>query len=384
MITVSIEAARNILSSVHGFTMMKSGIEGTLEIFGKHQCVQSDPIEVMGTNADLTLHSRISDYKQKYLDELLYENRNLFEYYLKAFSIQPMEKYPFFCYLRNQLSQKHASFFTKYERETNTLLEMMESEPVASRDITGWEKPQGERIPLPRMILGRLWACGKTLIHHRKGAIKYYTLSDDIVPQKYLYEVPDEECIKEMVRILVRAARLVSPSGCAELWHFVGNTQKVRILLKTLEKEGDIFQLQINGYRNKLIAPVEDKEIWESPYSLNTDFIRFLAPLDPLNWNRALFKAIYEIEYSWEAYKKPKDRKYGYYCLPILYNGDIVGLIEPFFRKKDRIIEIRSFHVLKVDFDRTKFKNALNEELQRFSENLKAKGLEFKCNLEIS
>ncbi len=378
MIAVSAKAAQNTLSEVHGFTMMKSGIEGTLEIFKKHQCVQSDPIDVLGTNADLTLHSRISDYKQKYLFKLLYENRSLFEYYCKAFSIQPMEKYPFFHYLRNQLFQKHASFFTKYEKETNIILEMMENEPVASRDITGWEKPEGERIPLPRMILGRLWACGKTMIHHRKGAIKYYSLPDNIVPDKYFYEVPDEECIKEMVNIIVRAARLVSPSGSNELWQFMGNTKKVRTLLGILEKDGDIFQLRIDGCKNELFAPVEDKEIWESPYSLNTDFVRFLAPLDPLNWNRTLFKAVYDIEYSWEAYKKPKDRKYGYYCLPLLFNGDIVGLIEPFFRKKERVIEIRSFHVLKDDFDKTKFNYALNEELQRFSDNLKAKGLEFK------
>lgn len=63
MVTVSPKDAPSVLPVVHGFAVMKSGIEGTLEIFRRYQCVQSDLIDVGGTNADLTLHSRISDYK---------------------------------------------------------------------------------------------------------------------------------------------------------------------------------------------------------------------------------------------------------------------------------------------------------------------------------
>ncbi|MBU7044906.1 MAG: hypothetical protein HXS54_00600, partial [Theionarchaea archaeon] len=77
MVTISSGDARNALAVIHGFTSLETGIKGTLTIFKRHQCVQSDPIEVAGRNADLTLQSRVSDYRQEYIYHLLYEKRHL-------------------------------------------------------------------------------------------------------------------------------------------------------------------------------------------------------------------------------------------------------------------------------------------------------------------
>ncbi len=374
MLIVSSGDARNALNAAHGFTSLLQGIEGTFIIFQKHLCVQSDPIEVAGRNQDLTLHSRVSDYNQGYLDELLYKKRHLFEYYCKAFSIQPMEKYPYFHFLRKQLQEKHAAFFRQHENETATLLRMMEETPLSSRDVTlGKGK---EPIALSRMILGRLWASGRVMIHHRKGAVKYYTLTENIVPEKFNYEGEGEECVKEMTRIILRASRVVSASRAAEQWYFVGKTKRVRELLQVLEKEGDVFSLRLENYKEPVYLPVEDREIWEDPQPAELDHVRFLAPLDPLIWNRSLFYAVYGLEYFWEAYKKPEQRTYGYYCLPVLYNGEIVGLMEPFFRKKDKVLEVRRFYLLNGKADRKRFWDTVEAELQRLSHNLGGKGIE--------
>lgn len=380
MLTISPEDARNTLSVAHGFASLKRGTKGVLDVFHRHQCVQSDPIEVAGRNADLTLQSRVADYSQEYLHDLLYKKRLLFEYFCKMLSILPMEKYPFFYRTRTYLQKRNAPFFKEHEKETAVILKMLEDGPVSSRDIKGWKKVEWwGHTAVSRVILERLWSSGKVMIHHREGAAKYYTLAEDIVPEKYYERTPDkQECIKEMVKIIVRASRVVSPSRAPEQWYAIGKTKKVRELLETLEKEGDLFSFNLSNYKGKVYAPAENREIWEDPPPAS-EYVRFLAPLDPLNWNRALFKAIYEMEYSWEVYKKAEDRKYGYYCLPILFNSNAVGLIEPFYRKKDKTLEIRSFHLLDTTVDK-KFKNALEAELSRFSSNLGAEALEVKSN----
>jgi len=356
-------------------------MEGTLEFFHKHQYVQSDPIEVAGRNADLTLQSRILNYRQEYLYDLLYKKRQLFEYYCKMLSILPMEAYPIFQWMRSRQSERHTPFFKEHKKETSLILKMLEDGPLSSRDIKGWKKVDWwGRTALSRVILERLCACGKVTIHHRDGVVKYYALTEDTVPGRiYSAETPDDEvCLKEMVKIIVRASRLVSPSRAPEQWYAIGKTKEVRELLETLEKEGDIFSLNFPDYRDKLYVPMEDREIWEDPASPESDYVRFLAPLDPLNWNRALFNAVYNIKYTWEVYKKAKDRKYGYYCLPILFNGSVVGLIDPFYKKKDKILEIRNFHVLNSKIEKKKFQRAVNEELVRFSEYLGAEEVEMK------
>lgn len=374
MYIVSSGDARNALDVAHGFASLKQGIEGTLAIFSKHLCVQSDPIEVAGRNQDLTLHSRVSDYNQEYLNELLYTKKHLFEYYCKAFSIQPIEKYPYFHFLRKQIQEKNAPFFRKHEEETATLLKMMEETPLSSRDIAMGHS-EGP-IPLPRMILGRLWACGKVMIHHRRGAVKYYALTENTVPEKFRYEPGDEECVKEMTRIIVRASRIVSACKAADQWHFIGKTKRVRELLQLMEKEGDVFSIRLEKYKEPVYLPAEDRDIWEDPQPAESDHVRFLAPLDPLIWNRSLVSVVYGIEYSWEAYKKPEEREYGYYCLPVLFNGEIVGLIEPFFRKKDRVLEVRRFHLLNRETDSRRLRDAVEAELQRLSRNVGGRRIE--------
>jgi len=381
MLEVSSSDARNALSIIHGFVFLRRGMEGTLEFFHKHQYVQSDPIEVAGRNADLTLQSRILNYRQEYLYDLLYKKRQLFEYYCKMLSILPMEAYPIFQWMRSRQSERHTPFFKEHKKETSLILKMLEDGPLSSRDIKGWKKVDWwGRTALSRVILERLCACGKVTIHHRDGVVKYYALTEDTVPGRiYSAETPDDEvCLKEMVKIIVRASRLVSPSRAPEQWYAIGKTKEVRELLETLEKEGDIFSLNFPDYRDKLYVPMEDREIWEDPASPESDYVRFLAPLDPLNWNRALFNAVYNIKYTWEVYKKAKDRKYGYYCLPILFNGSVVGLIDPFYKKKDKILEIRNFHVLNSKIEKKKFQRAVNEELVRFSEYLGAEEVEMK------
>ena len=374
MVTISSGDARNALAVIHGFTSLKTGLEGILTIFNKHQCVQSDPIEVAGRNADLTLQSRVSDYRQEYLYHLLYEKRHLFEYYCKMLSILPVEMYPYFERTRNIQRKRHQPFFDEHEKETAFILKMLEDGCVCSRDFKGWKKVKWwGSTALSRVILEKLMVCGKVSIHHREGGVKFYALTEECIPQEiYDREPPnDEECTKKIVRIIVRASRLVSPSGAPEQWYSAGKTQKVHELLKTLEKEGDLFSMTLENYKGIVYAPHEDEEIWEDPPSFEENYVRFLAPLDPLNWNRKLFKAVYEREYVWEVYKKEKDRNYGYYCLPVLFNGDFVGLIEPFYNKKERILEIRTFHML-TPVNERKFRNALENELVRFAQNLEA------------
>ncbi len=386
MLTISPADARSVLSVTHGFCHLQQGIEGILAVFNRHQCVQSDPIEVAGRNADLTLQSRVADYQQKYLYDLLYEKRQLFEYYCKMLSVLPLEVYPVLQQKRTQMRERNAPFFKEHKEETALILNRLEDGPLSAQDFKGWKKVEWwGKTALSRVILERLFVCGKVMIHHREGAVKYYALTEELMPERiYTAEPPDdEECVKEMGFIIVKASRIVSPSRAPEQWYSIGKTKRVQKLLKILEKEGNIFALNLEGFKGTLYAPTEDKDIWENPQPPDSDFVRFLAPLDPLNWNRTLFKAIYSRPYSWEVYKKAKDRQYGYYCLPVLFNSNYVGLLEPFFRKKDRTLEIRNFHILDTTIDEKRFKNALGAELERFSANLGAENLDVKVSTNL-
>ena len=63
--------------------------------------------------------------------------------------------------------------------------------------------------------------------------------------------------------------------------------------------------------------------------------MEFLAPLDNLIWDRELIKELFDFDYKWEIYTPVKDRKFGYYVLPVLYGEDFAGRIETARNKKN-------------------------------------------------
>jgi uncharacterized protein YcaQ len=68
--------------------------------------------------------------------------------------------------------------------------------------------------------------------------------------------------------------------------------------------------------------------------------VAFLAPLDPLCWDRDLLRRLFRFDYVWEVYVPAPKRRWGYYVLPILYGDRFVGRIEPRIEKRARTLRI--------------------------------------------
>ncbi len=379
MLTVTKEQARAALARVHGLGIQQKGKAGTLAVMERHMCIQSDPIDIAGRNHDLTLQSRVSDYRQKYLDDLLYKDRKLFEYTCKMLSIMPIETYPVFHWRRQFHVAQDAAFMKEHRRTVREIMKAAEEEPVASRDFESARKEHWWGMTkVTRIALERLWMEGRLAIHHREGGVKFYALAEDIVPGKFLEAEPpsEEEALLAKILFIAKASRLVSPSRAPEQWYFAGKTSAtVKSNLDRLVKSGEVFRLEAGDCKGPFYALNEDSDSWKDPPE-SEPVARFMAPLDPLLWNRKLFAEIYGHEYAWEIYKQPHQRKYGYYCLPVLFTGSYVGLVEPFLRKKDRVLEIRSFHVLDKKAGTGGFREAVETELERFGRNLGAEKIE--------
>ena len=74
--------------------------------------------------------------------------------------------------------------------------------------------------------------------------------------------------------------------------------------------------------------------------------VTFLAPLDPLIWDRRLMRTLFGFDYIWEIYTPAAKRRFGYYALPILYGDRLVGRIEPRREKANP-----DLHVLGIWFE---------------------------------
>ncbi|MGM0405779.1 MAG: DNA glycosylase AlkZ-like family protein [Thermoplasmatota archaeon] len=366
------ENARRVLSHLHGFDHLKKGENGTEELFKDILCIQVDPINPGGKNHDLTLFSRVEDYIPEFLNDLLYEKNELFEYYCKMLSIVPLETYPIFKNKMEKQEKKFESLFEAYSEEVEYILDVLEDGPVSSlelKDMGENEMGSWRTTRTSNRLLRSLWLSGKIGIAHRRGDRKYYTLPENVIPEDILGDeaLSDEEAKKKIAEIIVRSSKLVSPSKAPAQWNGVGGVRETRKVLNELVKKDTLFSLEVEGWKGELYALERDRGAWEDPPNLESPYVRFLAPLDPLLWNRELFSTIYGHEYVWEIYKKVEDRKYGYYCLPILYNDEYIGLIDPYCDEMK--LEIRNLHMFKQIKDET-FKSEFERELRRYMDFL--------------
>jgi uncharacterized protein YcaQ len=70
--------------------------------------------------------------------------------------------------------------------------------------------------------------------------------------------------------------------------------------------------------------------------------LEFLAPLDPMLWDRKLVEAVWDYQYSWEIYTPAEKRKYGYYVLPMLYGEKMAGRIEATADRKAETLVVKN------------------------------------------
>ncbi len=71
------------------------GKEGALGFVKQAGCIQYDPVDACGKNAELTLQSRVKGFKKEMLHELLYKDRQLIDYADKELSIWQVEDWPY-------------------------------------------------------------------------------------------------------------------------------------------------------------------------------------------------------------------------------------------------------------------------------------------------
>ena len=68
----------------------------------------------------------------------------------------------------------------------------------------------------------------------------------------------------------------------------------------------------------------------------------FIAPLDPLIWDKALVLALWDFRYAWEIYTPVTKRKYGYYTLPVLFGDSFAGRIETVADRKEKTLRVKN------------------------------------------
>ena len=380
---ITVQTARRYLLMKQGLFGDRRfrGMQGAYEYVRQSGCIQFDPIDVIGQNAELTLQSRVISFRKKHLRDLLYKERKLFDYPDKEMSIIPMEDWPYFHRFRDlSRNNRHRS----EQLEKQTLSYIRNHGPVSSSSLPlegnikwyssihwsgSWE---GNDTKAARSVLEQLYTTGELIIHHKENSRKYYDLSERHVPKQLLEKpdpLPDEyQHIRWKVKRRIGAVGMLWNKDSPAFLGIRGLTSQLRNeVFADLLASGEIQQISIEGIREPFYILTEDMKYLNhaEDQSLKSNRCEFLAPLDPMLWDRNLIKKIFNFTYSWEIYTPKEKRKYGYYVLPIVYGDRLVGRIEP--KKNGTEMTIENIW-LEPDIKRTKrILNAIEKRMKSFA-----------------
>ncbi len=384
--------ARRFLLLKHGLLgdYAFAGTQGAYEFVRQAGCIQYDPIDICGKNPELVLQSRVSGFTKDMLYDLLYNRRWLVDYFDKNMSIFAVSDWKYFQRQRSQYTVEDGgpAAIEAVVKKIKSLLR--EKGYLCSRDLPWDEKVDWSwnATSLARAALETLYFRGELIVHHKAGSMKYYALAEDHLPDDIRHASDPHATREEHVRW--RILRRIGSVGllwnkASDAWLGIEglNAATRNRAFEELRATGALLPVKVEGIKVPLYCLTDDRLLLEQAAATEEGRTRmeFLAPLDNLLWDRELIAALFGFRYKWEIYTPAKQRQYGYYVLPILYNSRLIGRIEPIRDRKSSVLRIKNIWWEEGEQPDTRMKAALGRCLERFAVFNHCSRVALECNL---
>jgi hypothetical protein len=331
---VSRAQARRFLRRAHFFDAKAPDVATVLD---HHGYIQIDPINVCGRMHDLILRNRVEGYREGGLTRHLHgesegpgphaSKRTAFEHHVPSTNILvafPLDAWPHLhasMRARTGMASAWSGRLTPREKEfAARILERFATEGGLGPEAFDDDR-KGRRIwgtaTLAKATLQKLFFHGRLLISGRKNNRRLYDLPERVLPASVLSRPKStaEDIARWLVLTRLRQHRLVALKR-TEL-------PLVEDMVEPVALEGCPALFCLRG----------DMPLFEESAGAGKEDPLLLAPLDPIIYDRRLTRALWDFDYTWEAYTPPAKRKRGYYALPVLAGTEFVGHVDP---KADR------------------------------------------------
>ncbi|WP_435654605.1 winged helix-turn-helix domain-containing protein [Cellulophaga baltica] len=325
--------------------------------------IQIDTISVIERAHHHTLYNRNPSYQAAHIQELI-ADKKVYEYWAHAASFLPMVDFRFSLPRKHAIaSGKQKHWFKQDAKLMDLVTGRIKAEgPLMAKDFDKKGIKFGEWKTAPtKQALENLFMQGELMITKRVNFHKVYDLTERVLPSSINTTTPTQE---EYGRFLITNYLRANGVGTLqEMTYLLKHTKAIVTgALKQMLVHGEIAQVRVAD-SDYYVLP-ESLELLNKPLSRKK--LHILSPFDNLLIQRKRTSAIFGFDYLLECYIPQHKRKYGYFSLPILWNGKLVARMDS---KVDRKKEIFHIHQLTLEAslkNKEKFAAALNKELKSF------------------
>jgi uncharacterized protein len=348
-------AARALLLAAQGLLAppaqpaTKADVLATIRRMG---VLQIDTIHVVARSPYLVLWSRLGAYQPRWLDELLAEGA-LFEYWAHEASFLPIEDWPLYRRIMLDGHPRLQRFLTRMHEQYPQELDQMHAHVRAqgetrSSDFVRSDNRKGMwwDWKLEKSLLEALFFSGDLMIRRRENFQRIYDLRERILPEWDDAQAPPlAEVRRAMALTAVRALGVARPRWVPD--YFRTKSQPTLETLKSLVADGSLLAVEVEGWKEPALLHPANRALAEAAArgELEPSSTTLLSPFDPIVWDRARALELFGFEYRIECYTPAPKRRYGYFTLPILRRGELIGRLDPKAHRKQGIFEVKALYL---------------------------------------
>ena len=368
--SLSIADARALALAAQGFDTARPKTKATQRhvdaLISRLGVIQIDSVNVLVRSQELPLFSRLGNHNRNAIPKAT-EQQKLFEYWGHEAAHLPVEIHPLFRWKMEAArlgKAKHwglTSFYDDNKAFVKRMLKHVEKNgPTTSRELstrtekkgTWWDWDEA-KVALEYLFLtGQLMSRGRGTDFAR-----IYDTPERVLPGDVLNApTPSEHDARK--QLLVRSAIAQGVATASDLAdYYRQKPATVKPLIAELVEEGELRTVTVDGWTEKAFIHRAAK----LPKQLHATAL--LSPFDSLVWCRPRNERLFNFHYRIEIYTPKEKRKFGYYVLPFMMNGEMVGRVDLKADRANSKLLVHSVHTEK-GVKRSTINDVLNNELR--------------------
>ncbi|MCF2533918.1 winged helix-turn-helix domain-containing protein [Yinghuangia soli] len=330
-LTLTADEARRMVLRAQGVLGVPERRGGVRAVLGRLGAVQLDTISTLARSHELVPYSRLGALGRAAVEDAYWSGDGAFEYWSHAACVLPVHSWPDFAFRRRHYRNRGHLWGQEVSAEAyKTVLDRLRAEgPMTATDLGG-AKNKGEWWDWSetKVAVERALSFGDVVCVRRRSWKRVYDLPERTIPAQYAeVEQDDAACIRNLV---AEAGRQLGVATTADL---MDQYRLTRAQVEAVLPDTGLVPVAVEGWStaNGSAGPAA---AWAHPDELaappkGRHRTTLLSPFDSLVWDRPRTARVFGFNHRLEAYTPKDKRVHGYFVMPLLAGGKLLGRVDP-------------------------------------------------------
>jgi uncharacterized protein len=324
-----------------GSRTSSGGVRAMLRRVG---AVQLDTISVLARSHELVAYARLGAIGRPKVERAYWHPRvaEAFEYWAHAACVLPIEEWPYYSFRRRWFRAKGKRWHDSHPRVSAEVLARLRADGPLTATQLGGAKNGGAWWDWSDTKIAVEWLLdtGEVICARRSGWRRVYDLPERVLPAALLDSDPtDAECLAHLAGITASALGVVTRADLSDyhrITNFGNGRNAAGISADEAAQAAGLLPVEIDDGARGSTRAWADPAVMASvpgadgrPERAGRHRVTLLSPFDSLIWDRKRTMRMFGFEHSLEAYVPREKRVHGYFTMPLLAGGRLVGRVDP-------------------------------------------------------